>query len=179
MAGTNVELLLENRTAEAEVGSWAVIEALFRHAQGMALAEDALLQARFVEIFIDSEIERLLRTRNEHMAIAEQAITYEQAQHALWRQQGARRLAGAIGEVTGPYGLLGGEDAWCPQGGVFDLYRRQRLAAQAREPWSDENATEMAAALGLACDGQESAERWLSETGCWARATSARPARIS
>lgn len=143
-------LLLEDRTAEAAVDSWAVVEALFRHAQGTTLAEDALLQARLVEILIDSEIERLLRVRNERMAIDEQEITYEQAQHALWRQQAARRLARAIGEVTGPYGLLGSEDPWCPGAGVFDRYRRQSLAEQARGPALDDLAAEMAAALGLA-----------------------------
>ncbi len=100
-------------------GQYRVVQDLFAYArdtrrEGRALSEDALVQERLLDAFIDCEIGRLFEERNERMKLAGQELTYETAQYTLWTKESALRVAGFIHDVVGPFALLGGEDPCAP-----------------------------------------------------------------
>ncbi len=113
------------------------------------LAGDVLLEGRLVDALIDCEIGRLLKDRNERMKIAEQPMTYEEAQYDLWVKRSAASLAGIIREVSGPYALLGEDDSRAPLGGMLEWFERDSLAAQHAGGSPDDHAADVAKALGL------------------------------
>ena len=132
-----------------------VVRELFAYArgtrrEGRALSEDALVQERLLDAFIECEIGRLFEERNERMKLAGQELTYEAAQYTLWTKKSVLRVAGFIHDIVGPFALLGSEDPCAPLGGVFDAYGQQAVLELGRDGMTAEEASaEMARGLGF------------------------------
>ena len=143
------------RRATPMGGQHRVVQDLFAYArdtrrEGRALSEDALVQERLLDAFIDCEIGRLFEERNERMKLAGQELTYETAQYTLWTKKSALRVAGFIHDVVGPFALLGGEDPCAPLGGVFGACWQQAVLELGRDGITAEEASAaMAHGLGF------------------------------
>jgi 3-oxocholest-4-en-26-oyl-CoA dehydrogenase alpha subunit len=84
------------------------------------IGRDALARA-----YVDAQIQRLLRLRNDWMGDIGQAITYEGSQVALGRKTLDLALGEALHQVLGPAALLRGEGA--PLGGELEYFHRYAI----------------------------------------------------
>ena len=78
-----------------------------RTSQGMIkrLKENPELADAAVEVYIDSQVERLFALRNYWIRHAKQERTYEGNQFSLYRKMFGVRLAEAMMKILGPYAL--------------------------------------------------------------------------
>lgn len=135
---------------------------LFRYARetrrgGVPLSQDPILQQLLVEAYIDGEIGRLFKTRNDWMGSTGQELTHQEAQHRLWAKRAALRLSEIVREVLGPYALLDRGDSRSPFHGEFELHQRQSLAAQNPGGGPEVQAAFIAKRLGLAASERREA----------------------
>ena len=134
---------------------------LFQYAQetvrnGVTLSKEPFLQQLLVEAYINSQINRLFRTRNAWMANSGQKLTYHTAQAALWEKHAAMRLSRIVRDVAGIYALLDNQDPRSPFRGRFELQQRRSLTKQNPTAGPDVQAMAMARKL---CLGRSMANR--------------------
>lgn len=91
-------------------------------------AADEHTQHAAVDAFIDTEILRLIGTRNHWMYEAKQEISYHGSQNSLWRKEGNIRVADHIREVAGLKTLLAeGESEEAGSKGELEYFQRSSL----------------------------------------------------
>ena len=91
-------------------------------------AADEHLQHPAMEAFIDTEILRLIGTRNHWMYEAKQEMSYHGSQNSLWRKEGNIRVADNIREVAGLKTLLAeGETEEAGERGELEYFQRSSL----------------------------------------------------
>ena len=95
---------------------------------GVALSTDPAVLLNAMDNYIDSQIHRLLETRNYWMYVSKKEMTYEGSQSALWRKEFRVRNARREAEIMGPYALLDHEDADPVYGGSPEVRQRRNLA---------------------------------------------------
>ncbi len=127
---------------------------LFQYARetaqdGVTLIQEPFLQQLLVEAYIDSQLTRLLRTRNAWMASTGRQLTYHPAQAALMEKRAALRLSRLIRDVMGMYALLDHHDPRAPFWGRFEVQQRRSLARQNPTGGPEVQARAVAMHLGL------------------------------
>ncbi|MCL0043213.1 acyl-CoA dehydrogenase family protein [Dehalococcoidia bacterium] len=91
-------------------------------------AADEHTQHAAVDAFIDTEILRLIGTRNHWMYEAKQEMSYHGSQNSLWRKEGNIRVADHIREVAGLKTLLAeGESEEAGSKGELEYFQRSSL----------------------------------------------------
>ena len=91
-------------------------------------AADEHTQHAAVDAFIDTEILRLIGTRNHWMYEAKQEMSYHGSQNSLWRKEGNIRVADDIREVAGLKTLLAeGEPEEAGSKGELEYFQRSSL----------------------------------------------------
>lgn len=95
---------------------------------GRPLADDPLVRAAAMDNYIESNIHRLLETRNFWMYVTKQEMTYHGPQSALWRKEFKVRNANREREIMGPQSLLNDADSEAPFEGAPEMRQRRNLA---------------------------------------------------
>lgn len=132
---------------------------------GVAISKHPFFQQLLMEVHINSERIRILRTRNAWMAETGQKLTYHTSQVALMEKQAALRLSQVVREIMGIYALLGSADPLAPMRGKYQLHQRKSLTQQNPTDGPEVQAAAIAKHLGLdplEGKGEESTPR---ETG--------------
>jgi alkylation response protein AidB-like acyl-CoA dehydrogenase len=89
---------------------------------GTNLPEDPLADDALAQAYVDAQVQRLLRLRNDWMAESGEDITYEGAQVALGRKTFDLALGEALHKTLGPTAMLRGHDA--PLDGELEYFHR-------------------------------------------------------
>jgi alkylation response protein AidB-like acyl-CoA dehydrogenase len=88
---------------------------------GRPEAREVLAQA-----YIDFQVQRLFRLRNDWLASTGRRVSYESAQVSLGRKLYDLRLGDAIHRALGPVGLVS-DPAWSPAGGDLEYFHRYAI----------------------------------------------------
>lgn len=109
------------------------IEELLDHVRsakrnGRPLADDPLVRIAAMDCYIESNVNRLLATRNFWMYVTKQEMTYHGPQSALWRKEFKVRNANREREIMGPQALLDGADPGAEFEGAPEVRQRRNLA---------------------------------------------------
>lgn len=107
------------------------VEWLFRYCKetdrnGKPLSKDPDIQRTLVDIYMDSEVERLFGMRMWWMANAQQPMSFEGMQFGVYMKLRATKLAKQIVQILGPYTLVT-DPIWSPTMGRFEIYQRLSL----------------------------------------------------
>jgi alkylation response protein AidB-like acyl-CoA dehydrogenase len=97
------------------------------YAKQTGAGKDAHQRHSVIEAFIDTEIGRLIQTRNHWMSGARMEMTYHGSQNSLWRKEGNLRVADHYREVAGLQALLDDTDKQTAIGGELELFQRDSL----------------------------------------------------
>lgn len=92
------------------------------------VGEDPLALVTAVDAYIDSEINRLLHTRNYWMYVTRQEMTYHGPQSSMWRKEFHVRNATREREIMGPDALLDAADGGALYEGAPEVRQRRYLA---------------------------------------------------
>ena len=149
MQATPAEVVAEYPPAQDQVVAGLLQYARETAQDGVTLSEEPFLQQLLVEAYIDSQLTRLLRTRNAWMAATGQQLTYHTAQAALLEKRVALRLSRLVRDVMGMYALLDHQDPRAPFQGGFELQQRRSLAGQNPTGGPEVQARAVAKHLGL------------------------------
>lgn len=108
-----------------------VLEQFLKHCQsahhnGKPLSSQPQAQDVLTRIYIDFQVQRLLRLRTQWMASAGMPITYEGAQVSLGRKIFDLKLAEAIHSALGPLSMIK-DPAWAPLGGDLEHFHRYAI----------------------------------------------------
>ena len=90
---------------------------------GRPLSSQPHVQDVLSRIYIDFQVQRLLRLRNQWMASAGRPTTYEGIQAVLGRKLFDLRLGEAMHQALGPLSMIK-DPAWAPFGGDLEYFHR-------------------------------------------------------
>ena len=93
---------------------------------GQPLSKDPDIQRTLVDVYIDSEVERILGMRNWWMINARVSMVQEGLQYWLMEKLRWIKLAGQILQMLGPYAMAA-DPKWSPLKGDLERYQRLRL----------------------------------------------------
>ncbi len=119
------------------------------HRYGEALIKNTFFQQLLMEVYTNSELIRILKTRNKWMSETGQEITYEQAQVALLEKKTALRLSQVVRDIMGMYALLDGDDKSASFKGKFHMQQRRSILAQNNTAGPEVQSDAIANRLGL------------------------------
>jgi len=94
----------------------------------VAIGADPMVRLNAVDNYIESQIHRLLETRNFWMYVTKREMTYHGAQSALWRKEFKVRNAIREATIMGPYALLDHTDDAPVNGGSSEVRQRRNVA---------------------------------------------------
>jgi alkylation response protein AidB-like acyl-CoA dehydrogenase len=97
---------------------------------GHPLSSDPDIQSILVDVYIESEVERLLGLRNWWMLNSGAPMTHEGLQYWLMEKLRWPRLAGHILRILGPYAVTT-DPRWRPLQGALEHYQRLRFIIHA------------------------------------------------
>jgi alkylation response protein AidB-like acyl-CoA dehydrogenase len=95
---------------------------------GVAISSDPTVRLNAIDNYIESQIHRLLETRNFWMYVTKREMTYHGAQSALWRKEFKVRNAVREAAIMGPYALLDHTDDATVNGGSAEVRQRRNVA---------------------------------------------------
>jgi alkylation response protein AidB-like acyl-CoA dehydrogenase len=116
---------------------------------GVAISKQPFFQQLLMEVYVNSEVIRVFRTRNAWMASTGQKLTYQTAQTELLEKKAALRLSQVVREIMGVYAMLGPEDPLAPMQGKFQLHQRRSLVQQSPVGSLDGQAAAIVKHLGF------------------------------
>ena len=116
---------------------------------GEALIKQTFFQQLLMEVYTNSELIRILKTRNNWMSETGQEITYESAQVALLEKKAALRLSQVVRDIMGMYALLDGNDKSSSFKGKFNMQQKRSVLAQNSTPGPEIQSEAIANQLGL------------------------------
>ena len=124
--------------------------------EGKTLIEHRDVQDRMVDLFVQTEVNRLFELRNFWMNKTGARMTYEGPQSSYYRKVGGLEVSQAILDMVGPYALTN-DKQYDPTKGVLESYTR--LAIQALHPGAttDIQKVIMARRIGIGRSERESA----------------------
>ena len=93
---------------------------------GRRLSGDPDAQAALVDAYVDFQVQRLFRLRNQWLAATSTATTYEGPQTVLGRKLFDLKLAQAIHKALGPLAMIK-DPAWAPLGGDLEYFHRYAI----------------------------------------------------
>lgn len=93
---------------------------------GKPLSKRPQVQEALTQIYIDGQVQRLLRTRTDWMADAGLSSTYEGIQVVLGRKLFDIKLGEAIHKALGPLAAIH-DPAWAAAGGEFEHFHRYAI----------------------------------------------------
>jgi alkylation response protein AidB-like acyl-CoA dehydrogenase len=95
---------------------------------GRPLGRDPTVKLNAMDAYIESQVHRLLETRNYWMYVSKKEMTYHGAQSALHRKEFRVRNAALEAVIMGPAALLDVDDAAPVHGGSPEVRQRRNLA---------------------------------------------------
>tara|TARA_B100000686_G_C16720921_1_gene934908 strand:- start:298 stop:1527 length:1230 start_codon:yes stop_codon:yes gene_type:complete len=116
---------------------------------GDALIKQTFFQQLLMEVYTNSELIRILKTRNNWMAETGKEITYETAQVALLEKKAALRLSQVVRDIMGMYALLDGNDKNSSFKGKFHMQQRRSVLVQNSTAGPEVQSEVIATQLGL------------------------------
>lgn len=92
-----------------------------------SVKDDAVLQERLAEVYIESRIASLFRSRNVSLYQTHGEISYEGSQTSAWSKEIGVRNSERIRDIMGPYALVHHKDPLSPDGGWAERQQRGSL----------------------------------------------------
>lgn len=115
---------------------------------GHSLLDDESAREALVDLYIESEVTRLLGIRNYWMSQSDRPRSYEGSQYSLRRKLSGLDIAEKMLEIAGPYALT--DDAtYGPMRGALELYGREAVTALHPGATTDIQRVIMARRIGI------------------------------
>ena len=93
---------------------------------GRPLSSQPHVRDTLARIYVDFQVQRLLRLRNQWLASTGNPVTYEGTQAVLGRKLFDLRLGEAIHQALGPLAMIKDPD-WAPLGGELEYFHRYAI----------------------------------------------------
>lgn len=123
--------------------------------EGRPLIEHADVQERLVDVFVQTEVTRLLNLRNYWMNQAHQRMSYEGPQASYYGKMAGLEVSQAMMDIIGPYALTT-DDEWDVSRGLVEPYLKSAIVALHPGGTADIQKVIIARRIGV---GRDVAER--------------------
>ena len=130
-----------------------LLERLFKYCKetkrnGKPLSKDPDVRDLLADIYIESEITRLLGRRNFWLAYAKKPRSYEGPQFSYYRKTSGLKVATLVHQILGPYALTH-DPQWGPVEGHIEYYMRAAIIALHPGGTTDIQKVIMARRIGI------------------------------
>lgn len=123
--------------------------------EGRPLIEHADVQERLVDVFVQTEVTRLLNLRNYWMNQSHQRMSYEGPQASYYGKMAGLEVSQAMMDIMGPYALTT-DDEWDVSGAQVEPYLKSAIVALHPGGTADIQKVIIARRIGV---GRDVAER--------------------